>query len=366
MQTKKPNLIQRMRVAFWRIGYKFRYSQTRAAIASIGKYAIWMFYLLRAFVFSRGGSLRSACDTMFTLNAWAVRNKGYAARWVYELKNHLVRYLYERGYCVAVTEQTQEIKCWGECVYCYENEDGESEYEYECGPHCRRCGGTGVYKRHVLYRFIFHVGGQTFVWHQPQSLVNWNVTPTDPTVGEYRERDAKPAPKRDGKWALVESLRVWWALALRRCAPRLPLLNPFMPPYFQRAARYDADGNEIYSPRGYLYVPFLCLLIEWQPRGTMRLNVSFPVVPHWRMDSSPFLWYAARWQPDWLAFHLYDTEHNHDWVVIVAGKSIQQWTHYPTLIRRVTCLLKGHTFARETPGNSRYCTRCYAENVHDH
>lgn len=80
----------------------------------------------------------------------------------YALKARLLRRL---GTHVQDREQHIVKPCWGERSY-----DSEMEYDYKgCGPHCRRCGGTGKYDEFWVtleewdlagYHFHLPVGGK--------------------------------------------------------------------------------------------------------------------------------------------------------------------------------------------------------------
>lgn len=102
--------------------------------------------------------------------------RGVGTRHIYQLKNHLIRHLYETGRCVRLTQERQEMRCRG----CF----GTGDNGYGDG-WCPRCDGTGVYKTHTLYHFRFEYQSLLYDWHQPAALVDWPVTLTDDTIGEY-------------------------------------------------------------------------------------------------------------------------------------------------------------------------------------
>jgi hypothetical protein len=80
-----------------------------------------------------------------------------------------------------LTQQRQGLVCWHTRDY----NEGWEDY-------CEKCDNTGWYRLHNLYRFVFEIGGRRYVWHQPESLVTWPVTVTDPDVGEYKEYISEP------------------------------------------------------------------------------------------------------------------------------------------------------------------------------
>lgn len=119
-----------------------------------------------------------AASLMFRLNRHIRRkNRTPQKRTIYRLKNLFVHHLYEAGYCNRVTEQYQKQECWS----CYKG-------EHWTGDMCWKCDGNGVYSETYLYQFRFNVDGETYIWHQPESLVWWNVEPTDPDaeVTDYK------------------------------------------------------------------------------------------------------------------------------------------------------------------------------------
>lgn len=125
----------------------------------------------------RANDERTPARCMFHLNRYVRQCRCES---IYALKNHLVRVLYQRGFCVQVTAERQDLPCWT-C-------GGTGVFDDEQGVLCERCDGTGVYRSHALYRFVFAVHGQRYVWHQPARLVDWPLgcayDPNAPT-GRY-------------------------------------------------------------------------------------------------------------------------------------------------------------------------------------
>lgn len=97
-------------------------------------------------------------------------------QYFYALKNRLVEHFYESGFCEHVSLRVQEMGCWG------------ASHWQDCGLDCPKCGGTGVYGTHYLYKFVFNVSGRTYVWHQPTNLVNIDVGMVE-MGGKYEARD---------------------------------------------------------------------------------------------------------------------------------------------------------------------------------
>lgn len=117
-------------------------------------------------------SALQAAQAMHTLNHHARRRDGHT---LYPIKAKLVRHFYERGYCQAVKLQEQILYCHSD--YHFHNADED----------CPRCGGTGIYRTHLLYLFVFNISGQTFEWHQPVTIINWLTTGQAEIAGTYTD-----------------------------------------------------------------------------------------------------------------------------------------------------------------------------------
>lgn len=141
----------------------------------------WIVYLIQARRWLRHGNAdRIAADAMWHLNHVA-RRKCNGARYIYALKNLLVQHLYESGFCVAVDRQRQYARCW--------NCGGSGEHW--TGGMCFKCDGTGIYRTHILYRFVFVVAGRRYVWHQPAALVKFALWFTSSDWGEYKAESGR-------------------------------------------------------------------------------------------------------------------------------------------------------------------------------
>lgn len=134
------------------------------------------------------GGVKVAAHCLFHLNRLAGTLPYYSdlKPQIYLLKSRLIEYLYLNGRCTDIQPQVQTMACWHTRGY---NEGWDV--------HCWKCNNTGIYRKHYLVRFIFDVnGGRTYVWHQPESHVNyialirWQNEP----VGEYvaGHRDESP------------------------------------------------------------------------------------------------------------------------------------------------------------------------------
>lgn len=134
-------------------------------------------------------TLRAACDAMHRLNQLA---KSYpldvARRRIYALKTALIKHLYENGYAVAVTQETQALTCWK----CGGSNLDPATDEPPC-PHC----DTGIHTRYLLYAFVFVVDGRAFAWHQPAEQVDYAVTLTDGNAYAYTPDGYAPVMRED-------------------------------------------------------------------------------------------------------------------------------------------------------------------------
>lgn len=120
-------------------------------------------------------------DAMFHLNheVKSYPSRSEHAQVVYGFKNELIKWLYQNGYCVHVSKERQTFECWN-CDGT--GSDGWNDYEY-----CDKCDGTGIYREHILYRFVFEYNGRRYIWHQPSSLVTWDVEVSDNEIRKFQE-----------------------------------------------------------------------------------------------------------------------------------------------------------------------------------
>lgn len=110
--------------------------------------------------------VQGAARAMYTLNRHvAALPDTKERRWIYTIKTIFIRWLYQHGYCLEVVPEQQTLPCHT-CA---------GSGKWYNGDECYRCGGTGIYQQHILYQFTFDVNGQRYVWHQPKSIVNWEV-----------------------------------------------------------------------------------------------------------------------------------------------------------------------------------------------
>ena len=163
----------------------------------------------------RWWSLCAAAEWMYRLNVFARSNGRHPINeQIYDLKNVLIKYLYQHGYCVEVKQHIQKKECW-RC---------EGTGEYWTGDECWKCRGTGVFSKVELYAFRFNIEGKRYAWHQPKRLVDYPVTLTEIEPGAFVEpaRDAAILKLQD---AWLGCCAVWWCLMVRGCFTHLILLD---------------------------------------------------------------------------------------------------------------------------------------------
>jgi hypothetical protein len=152
--------------------------------------------------------LRSMCDDVFVLNVLSRerRLKKIDYRAFYTLKNLLIKYLYEYGYCIEVLEHKRDHECWT-C-------EGEG---------CFRCGGTGVHHTELLYGFTFYLAGKTYKWHQLQRFCDYAVKLTEITPMPYVSTSEKgfinPSEQKQ-IWMMARTGIGLWLRGVRKL-PRL-------------------------------------------------------------------------------------------------------------------------------------------------
>lgn len=167
----------------------------------------WIWLRWRA----RNATLKHVLRAMLWLNrsAYVSKRSDYSER-TYALKSELLRYLCQAGLVDAVTKQQQTLTC----SFCYG--DGIDPYYYEMGDDddfpCRKCDGTGIYRRTILVKF--RIG--RYVWHQPAPLVDWlNVNLVDwDDNATFENHDGRSLPelhsaKLREHWFAVVVMYLW-------------------------------------------------------------------------------------------------------------------------------------------------------------
>ncbi len=155
------------------------------------------------------------------------KSRGYrspASDHFYTLKNLLVEHFYLSGFCTHVSIQIQEMLCWG-------------YRDYGCGPDCGKCGGTGVYRTHHLYKFVFSISGRTYVWHQPVNLIRFEVDDVE-MGGKFERRDGR------GRATLLKSTEELYYCTLfeyLRARGMTDNLSMIAKPDLWRGIRYDVE-----------------------------------------------------------------------------------------------------------------------------
>lgn len=164
----------------------------------------WIF--AKALLYGKPWSLSHTAEQMFRLNVTARNLRRHPLTdQIYELKNVLIKYLYQHGYCVEVKLHSQKRLCHA-C-------DGTGVYY--TGEECWKCDGTGIFAVTQLYAFRFDIHGKRYAWHQLRKLVDYPITLTDAQPGPFVEPTPKEelALKLDEAW--LACCAVWWFLLFR-------------------------------------------------------------------------------------------------------------------------------------------------------
>jgi hypothetical protein len=118
-----------------------------------------------------------AAASLFRLNRLAKNGTGKVE--IYQMKSHLIRHFYKKGFCIRAEKSIQELECWHTMRYL----SGVDEV-------CPKCDNTGIFARHELFQFTFLVDGLRYAWHQPMRLVDWPVELSEGKPSVYTGRCA--------------------------------------------------------------------------------------------------------------------------------------------------------------------------------
>lgn len=294
-----------------------------------------------------------ACRLMFHLNHYAARQECDDKQYIYALKSRLVQLLYETGHCTAAQLKLQTQPCLG---YGFRGCEGAT---------CQKCGGTGIYSQHSLYAFAFSVCRQRFAWHQPLSIVPYDVTLSDSSMGDYQApKEPKPV-HLDQRTADLASVLVWFILAIYRRAPEPPPVLLAFKPDFRWVKQEKIFGLKVYIPL--LFVSLSATnKVPLRPfntplPGVLSFNLYWPHVRRKHLWSQPWVtvgWFAGAHLtigPDWLRFgwKIHSAP-----VLTLAGLTLDALARLA--LNRLVCLLKGHDVQQESSW-LKYCNRCGAE-----
>jgi hypothetical protein len=144
-------------------------------------------------------TLLSVCEDMFQLNILNRTKRNLYPRYLtFQLKNSLVKHLYETGHCTEALLRVQKFECWS-CFGTWEHHSGEI---------CFKCGGTGVFREVWHYAFRFEVNGRRFSWHQPKTMVDFPVK-LSPGLPEVYTDPELPAKENIELFQRHASLAIW-------------------------------------------------------------------------------------------------------------------------------------------------------------
>lgn len=159
----------------------------------------------QALIKSRFGSIEQAAEWMYKLNVFA-RSIGRhpIVDQIYELKDELIKYLYQHGYSSEVRLHHQKRNCYS-C---------SGTGVYWTGEDCWKCDGTGIFAVTRLYAFRFRVNQHSYSWHQLEKLLDYPVTLTDSTPGPFIEGLRRDEAILSLQEAWLGCCVVWWCLLL--------------------------------------------------------------------------------------------------------------------------------------------------------
>lgn len=160
----------------------------------------------QALIKSRYGSLEQAAEWMYKLNVFArsLDSRHPIVDQIYELKNKLIKYLYQHGY-------SSEVRLHHQKRFCY---SCSGTGVYWTGEDCWKCDGTGVFAVTQLYAFRFSVNGHSYSWHQLGKLLDYPVLLTDTTPGPFVEGLRRDDAILSLQEVWLGCCVVWWCLLL--------------------------------------------------------------------------------------------------------------------------------------------------------
>ena len=160
-------------------------------------------------------SLAHAAEWMYRLNVTArAIGRHPITDQIYELKNELVKYLYQHGFCTELKLHSQKRMCRS-C-------DGTGDYY---GQECDRCDGSGVYAVTPLYAFRFEIEGKRYAWHQLRRLVDFPVALTQQESGDFIEPQVHEDAVLKLQDAWLGCCVVWWCLKWHGVTAELRLFS---------------------------------------------------------------------------------------------------------------------------------------------
>jgi hypothetical protein len=147
-------------------------------------------------------ALPAACAAMYRLNRYAKHPRCSAPDKfeIYRLKNGLIRWLYESGYCRLAWIHRLELP--------------EQQCRECCGDggFCGHCDGSGIWReaRQVeFWCFKFVLREQTYCWYQPRESLSFEPTECLPPQDWSGLVRTEPKAMRKESIALAEELIDW-------------------------------------------------------------------------------------------------------------------------------------------------------------
>lgn len=225
----------------------------------------------RAWVNHNG--LPLVADCMYHLNRFAPDSYGLRSP-IYTLKNRFIRQLYYLGHCQSAALQIQKLVCRA-CS----GTGVDSWHDYE---ECWKCHGTGIYRIHTLYQFVFDIHGQRYSWHQPERLVDWPVALTTPIKGEYLDNKTSHITLDRDQARLYMAAVYAWLRTQRVPARELPAL-----PSLRYAIRQELYNSTPYQ-RWLSYRNRLAIRLRRIKRALSNDVPNLEHTDHYDPDEIPF------------------------------------------------------------------------------
>lgn len=150
-------------------------------------------------------ALTDVCIALFNLNRYA-KHKSCTRRnkeEIYNLKNEVIRILYQSGYCVSTYKHILEFES-KECRTC--NGTGMKR-----GVFCYDCEGSGeiTFDPSEFIVFVFGINNEKYVWHQPEEYIRFSfeLTGNEEKINKTEEKPID-IPKR--KLSDFKALLKWF------------------------------------------------------------------------------------------------------------------------------------------------------------